>query len=122
MDSGDDNWEQRPYLPLYDQANWFADGERITLPQDFYSSRFLIHKTIEFIDGNLEDGKPFFAYVPFMAVHMPVQAPQEYIDSYMGVYDAGWDTLRTRRLERAEELGIVPPDTAVVRMTRWAMN
>jgi len=116
MDSGADNWEQRPYLPLYDQANWFADGERITLPDNFYSSRLLIDKTIEFIDGNLEDGKPFFAYVPFMAVHMPVQAPQKYTDRYMGVYDAGWDALRAQRLERAVELGIVPPDTAMVRM------
>ena len=40
MDSGADNWEQRPYIALYDQANWFADGERFTLPEDFYSSRF----------------------------------------------------------------------------------
>ena len=116
MDSGADNWEQRPYLPLYDQANWFADGERFTLPEDFYSSRFLIDKTIEFIDGNLEDGRPFFAYVPFMAVHMPVQAPQAFIDKYMGVYDTGWDSLRNQRLERAMELGIVPPTTAMVDM------
>ncbi len=77
MDSGADNWEQRPYLPIYDEANWFADGERFELPEDFYSSRFLVDKTIEFIDSNLDDGKPFFAYVPFQAVHMPVQAPQE---------------------------------------------
>ena len=116
MDSGADNWEQRPYLPLYDQANWFADGERFTLPEDFYSSRFLIDKTIEFIDGNLEDGRPWFAYVPFMAVHMPVQAPQAFIDKYMGVYDTGWDSLRNQRLERAMELGIVPPTTAMVDM------
>jgi arylsulfatase/uncharacterized sulfatase len=116
MDSGADNWEQRPYIPLYDQANWFADGERITLPDDFYSSRFLIDKTIEFIDSNLEDGQPFFAYVPFQAVHIPVQAPQEYIDKYMGVYDSGWDSLRNQRLQRAVELGIVPPDTAMVDM------
>lgn len=117
MDSGADNWEQRPYLPIYDQANWFADGERMTLPEDFYSSRFLVDKTIEFIDDNLQDGKPFFAYLPFMAVHMPVQAPQEYIDHYMGVYDAGWDALRTQRLARAVALGIVPPDTGMVRMS-----
>jgi arylsulfatase len=116
MDSGADNWEQRPYLPIYEQANWFADGERITLPEDFYSSRFLVDKTIEFIDGNLGDGKPFFAYLPFMAVHMPVQAPREYIDRYQGVYDSGWDTLRRQRLERAVEQGIVPADTAMVRM------
>ena len=116
MDSGADNWEQRPYIPLYDDANWFADGERISLPEDFYSSRFLIDKTIEFIDSNLKDGKPFFAYVPFQAVHTPVQAPQEYIDKYMGVYDSGWDSLRNQRLEQAVELGIVPPDTAMVDM------
>ena len=117
MDSGADNWEQRPYIPLYDRANWFADGERITLPEDFYSSRFLVDKTIEFIDSNLQDGKPFFAYVPFQAVHMPVQAPQAYIDKYRGVYDAGWDSLRLQRRAGAVELGIVPADTAMVDMS-----
>jgi arylsulfatase A-like enzyme len=116
MDSGADNWEQRPYIALYDQANWFADGERFTLPEDFYSSRFLVDKMIEFIDSNLPDGKPFFAYLPFMAVHSPVQAPQQYIDRYMGMYDSGWDALRQQRMERAAALGIVPPDTPMVRM------
>jgi len=116
MDSGADNWEQRPYLPLYDQANWFADGERYTLPEDFYSSRFLVDKMIEFIDSNLQDENPFFAYLPFMAVHSPVQAPQPYIDRYMGVYDSGWDVLREQRKERAEALGIVPENTPMVRM------
>lgn len=117
MDSGADNWEQRPYIALYDQANWFADGERFTLPEDFYSSRFLVDKMIDFIDCNLQDGKPFFAYLPFMAVHSPVQAPQEYTDRYMGMYDSGWDVLRQQRMERAAALGIVPADTPMVRMT-----
>jgi arylsulfatase/uncharacterized sulfatase len=120
MDSGADNWEQRPYLPLYDQANWFADGERFTLPEDFYSSRFLIDKMIEFIDSDLADGKPFFAYLPFMAVHMPVQAPREYTERYMGAYDSGWDVLRQQRLERAVALGIVPENTPMVRMATTA--
>ena len=116
MDSGADNWEQRPYIALYDQANWFADGERFTLPEDFYSSRFLVEKMIEFIDSNLQDDKPFFAYLPFMAVHSPVQAPQQYTDRYMDLYDSGWDALRQQRMERASALGIVPPDTPMVRM------
>lgn len=126
MDSGADNWEQRPYLALYDQANWFADGERFTLPEDFYSSRFLVDKMIEFIDSNLQgqnlqntsakESKPFFAYLPFMAVHSPVQAPKEFIDRYMGVYDSGWDALRQQRKERAEALGIVPKNMPMVRM------
>ncbi len=77
-DSGADNWEQKPYLPIYEQANWYADGERTSLPPDFYSSRFLVDKTIEFIDSNRADNRPFFAYLPFQAVHIPVQAPREF--------------------------------------------
>ena len=116
MDSGADNWEQRPYLPIYTEANWFADGERYVLPDDFYSSDFLIDKTIEFIDGNLHDGKPFFAYVPFQAVHIPVQAPQDYIDRYIGRYDGGWHELREERFSRAVSLGILPDSAEMVRM------
>jgi len=116
-DTGADNWEQKPYLPIYKKANWFADGEAIELPEDFYSSRFLIDKTIEFIDSNSGDGKPFFAYVPFQAVHIPVQAPQTFIDRYMGVYDAGWEQLRQDRLARAVELGVVGEGTEMVDMS-----
>ena len=58
-----------------------------------------------------DSGKPFFSYVPFQAVHMPVQAPQEYIDKYMGKYDDGWTSLREHRLESAKALGVVPADT-----------
>ena len=116
MDSGADNWEQRPYLAIYDEANWFADGERTTLPEDFYSSEFLVDKTLEFIEGGLEDGKPFFAYVPFQAVHMPVQAPRAFTERYLGTYDGGWDALREARRARAEGKGVVPPGVSMVRM------
>lgn len=123
LDSGADNWDDRSYLPFEEKANWYADGERFELPEDFYSSRFLVDKMIEFIDsgqgGEGQDGqekKPFFAYLPFQAVHIPVQAPQEYIDRYMGVYDGGWDELRQQRFERAVELGIVPEGIAMRRM------
>lgn len=116
-DSGADNWEQKSYLPIYDKANWYADGEEAALPEDFYSSRFLVDKTIEFIDGHAEDGRPFFAYVPMQAVHLPVQAPQEFIDRYMGIYDEGWDRLRYERRRRAAELEIVPEGAGMVAMS-----
>ena len=116
-DTGADNWEQKPYIPIYEKANWFADGEVMTLPDDFYSSRFLVDKTIEFIDSNSDSGSPFFAYVPFQAVHTPVQAPQEFIEKYEGVYDEGWRVLRKRRLEKGIALGIIPDDTSMVSMS-----
>jgi len=116
-DSGADNWEQRPYIPIYDNANWYADGKEYQLPEDFYSSRFLVDKTIEFIDSNIDDGMPFFAYLPFQAVHIPVQAPQEFIDHYMGVYDGGWHALREQRYAQATERGIVPAGIGMSRMS-----
>ena len=119
-DSGADNWEQRPYAPFYDKANWYADGEEYQLPEDFYSSRFLVDKTIEFIDSDIEDGQPFFAYLPFQAVHIPVQAPQKFIDRYIGVYDGGWDELREQRRARAMQLGIIPADSDIGHMSTTA--
>jgi len=120
MDSGADNWEQRPYLAIYDEANWFADGARTTLPEDFYSSEFLVDKTLEFIEDGLDDGRPFFAYLPFQAVHLPVQAPREYTERYLGTYDAGWDALREARRARAQARGVIPPEAPMVRMESTA--
>ena len=34
-DTGSDNWEEKPYLPIYRKANWYADGEPAHLPDDF---------------------------------------------------------------------------------------
>ena len=47
-DTGADNWEQKTYLPTYDKAHWYANGEEHRLPDDFYSSEYFIDKTIEF--------------------------------------------------------------------------
>jgi arylsulfatase/uncharacterized sulfatase len=113
-DTGADNWEQRTYLPIYDRANWYADGEEHTLPDDFYSSEYFIDKTIEFIDSNAEDDTPFFAYIPFQAVHMPVQAPREFSDKYTGVYDQGWTVMRERRRVAAEAAGVIPAGAEAV--------
>ena len=44
-------------------------------------------------------------------------APGEFTEKYLGVYDAGWDALREQRRARAVELGIVAPDTEMVRMS-----
>lgn len=115
--SGADNWEQRSYLPIYEQAHWSADGQPLTLPDDFYSSRYFIDKTIEFIDSNRADAAPFFAYIPFQAVHFPIQAPREFTDRYLGRYDDGWTALREERTRAAVGLGLVPSDTEMVTMS-----
>jgi arylsulfatase A-like enzyme len=113
-DTGADNWEQKPYLPIYDKANWFEDGEALTLPEDFYSSKYFVDKLIEYISEDRKDGKPFFAYLPFQAVHFPVQAPREFSERYLGRYDEGWGRLRERRLQSAIALGLVPAGSEMI--------
>ena len=105
--SGADNWDDRSYMPYYKDAPWFEDGVEASLPQDFYSSRFIVDTAIRYLAETDQD-KPFFAYLPFQAIHIPVQAPQAFIDHYKGRYDAGWEALRQERHQRAQALGLIP--------------
>ena len=59
----------------------------------------------------------------FQVNHVPVQAPQAFIDKYKGRYDGGWTALREARRAKAVELGLVLKDTAMVHMAStldWA--
>jgi len=108
--TGGSNYDASPYLPGYHDVDWFEDGEPVTLPEDYYSSRDLVDKMIDYIDGG-DAEKPFFGFLSLQAVHIPVQAPTPYIDAYDGVFDVGWDVMREERLQRAIDLGLVPPTT-----------
>lgn len=113
--SGADNWEKRPYIPYYKDAPWYEDGFEADLPDDFYSSKFIVDKMIDYLDQT-DRSKPFFAYLPFQAIHIPVQAPEDLIAKYKGRYDAGWGVLRRERQRRAEALGLVPPGAAMANL------
>ncbi|WP_422016185.1 arylsulfatase [Roseateles sp.] len=116
-DTGSDNWEpEKRYLPHAAKVHWFEDGQAPAMPKQFYSSTFFVDKTIEYLREGAASGKPFFAYVGFQANHVPVQAPQAFIDKYKGRYDSGWTALREARRAKAIELGLVPKTTAMVTM------
>ncbi len=121
--SGADNFEDRSYLPLYEEAPWFEDGRAVELPQGFYSSEFLVDRMIEYLGEDPAAQGPFLAYVAFQAIHIPVQAPREFIERYDGVYEAGWDVLRRERWQRAAELGLIPEGAPLADMhatlRRW---
>jgi len=108
--TGGGNYDAKPYLPGSHSVEWFEDGSPITLPKDFYSSRTLVDKLIEYVDTG-DPNRPFFGYLALQAAHMPIQVPKEYVDRYNGVFDRGWDVMREERLRRAVERGLVPPTT-----------
>ena len=111
-DSGSDNWETgKLYLDLTDKVYWYEDGQEAKMPKEFYSSEFYINKTLDYLKADAKSDKPFFAYVAFQANHIPVQAPQEFIDKYKGKYNQGWDVLRQERRNKAIALGLMPANT-----------
>ena len=108
--SGANNYEAQGYLPMKTTAQWYADGTEANVPDDFYSSKTYIDKTISFHQEEVNKDRPFFAYIAFQAIHAPIQAPKEFVDPYRSTYKDGWDTLRARRFEKAKALKFIPED------------
>ncbi|MDB4986706.1 MAG: arylsulfatase [Myxococcaceae bacterium] len=86
------------------------DGVATTVPADFYSSNFYADKLISYLAAHEGDGKLFFAYAAFTEPHWPLQAPDDFIDRYHGRYDGGYEPIRSARLARQKQLGIIPQD------------
>ncbi len=115
--SGGDNWTQQPYIPHYQKTLWFENGNEITLPENFYSSKFIVDKAIKQIENHRSDEQPFFSYLAFQAVHIPVQAPKEYTDKYLNTYQFGWSELRAKREQTVKDLGLIRNDAPIKTMT-----
>ncbi|MDR3414994.1 MAG: arylsulfatase [Nevskia sp.] len=89
---------------------YFENGVQAQLPADFYSSDYFTSRLIHYIGQDHGDGKPFFAYLAFQAVHFPLQAPDAYLNLYQGRYDAGYEVVRAARIARQKALGLIPQD------------
>jgi len=118
--SGGDNWTQQSYVPHYDKTLWLENGKEISVPEAFYSSEFIVDKTIQQLENNQKNHggkrKPFFSYVSFQAVHIPVQAPMEFTEKYVGSYREGWHALRRNRQNAVKGLGLIPANAPMKRM------
>ena len=113
--SGADNWEDKSYIPYYHDAPWYEDGREASLPDDFYSSEFIVDTAIRYLEET-DAGAPFFAYLPFQAIHIPVQAPPEFTAPYADRFAEGWHVLQRERHQRAQELGLIPKGAPLVPM------
>ncbi len=114
MQGGGSHFADMRPLTLDAPMTYRRNGERLDrLPEDFYSTRNYTDELIGFIEQDLEDGKPFFAYLSYTAPHDPLHAPADYIARYDGRYDAGWDALHAERIAAMQAIGLVPADIAV---------
>ena len=66
----------------YGTAYWNEHGERVTANLEGDDSRLIVDRALPFIEGAVEEGRPFFAVIWFHAPHLPVVAGEEHLAPY----------------------------------------
>lgn len=111
LDGAASHFDQTGIKSDIPKARYREDGRVTDLPADFkYSSDFFADKLIGYLGEHDTNDQPFFAVLAFTAPHWPLQAPQEEIDKYQGVYDRGWEAIRAQRLTNLKRLGLIDDD------------
>lgn len=115
LQGGGSNWSDMTYPnPAHPKLSFTLNGKPLDkLPDDHFSSEAYTDFIIKSNEEHKADGRPFFAYLSFQAVHSPFAAPDDWLDRYKGVYDKGYHAIRAERLARMKELGIVSKDTVI---------
>ena len=85
------------------------DGAEVEYPAGTYTTELFTDRLIEFIDSQIDDDRPFFAFGAYTSPHWPLQVPDEWLDRYRGRYDDGYDALRERNFGALLAAGILPP-------------
>lgn len=104
---------------FYDPATLCRDNRLITpfndpeyQPKSYYFTDAITDNVVKYLKEDRGDS-PFFMYVAYTAAHWPMQAPEAAIRKYRGKYDAGWETIRRRRLEKMKQSGVIAPDVTL---------
>ena len=108
---------------FWEEASYYEeDARRILLedlPEDFYSTTAYTDRMLEYLREHDND-TPWFGYMAYTAPHWPLQVPEPWLDRHAGAYDDGYDVLRTQRIRRAAERGVLPEGANIERFTPTA--
>ena len=110
------------YGTLTSAKRYFDPDHLIRLPKgrnkieypegEFYATDAVTDHALDFLkQTESTPDKPWFLYLAYNAPHFPLHARPEDIAKYKDSFRDGWDTLRTKRLQRMKKLGIVPEQT-----------
>ena len=112
LQGGGSNWADMVYPnPAHPHLTFTLNGKVLDkLAENHFSSEAYANFIMKSVDENKDDGKPFFAYLSFQAVHSPFAAPDDWLNKYQGQYDKGFAAVRASRIARMKEMGIVAKD------------
>ncbi|CAM8642068.1 AslA Arylsulfatase A and related enzymes [Acidimicrobiia bacterium] len=95
-----------------------------TYPEGYYLTDDLTDEALAMIKAGKASNpeQPFFLYVAHGAIHAPLHAKADDIETQRGRYADGWDEIRARRFARQRELGIVDANTELAPRNSEANN
>ncbi|MDX1637903.1 MAG: arylsulfatase [Balneolaceae bacterium] len=109
--------EQRPTDPgkpaqkewAYPRTFVFDDSllAPYTPPEDYYGTDTWTDWSIDLLRRYENEEKPFLLYLSYQAPHDPLQAPEESINKYEGVYEKGYEAIAEARYERQLQMGLL---------------
>jgi Arylsulfatase A and related enzymes len=117
---------EKYYGTLHGAGNYFyprglcRQNDLITIDSDpeypaenYYFTDAVSDHAVRYIREHQQESpeKPFFMYVAYTAAHWPMQAPEEEISKYSGLFNDGYDAHRKARLAKMKSLGLVSPET-----------
>ena len=95
---------------FFNPHNPIRDREPVKIKdKDYYVTDALTDNAIKYIrtHSTYRKDDPFFLYVAHFAPHWPLHARPKDIEAHRGLYDKGWDAVRSARHKRMIELGIL---------------
>jgi arylsulfatase len=99
----DSFWDETKYSRLPE-----GRPKRSYPPGEFYATNAITDHALDFLGEARKKEKPWFLYLAYNAPHFPLHAPKEVIDSYVPVYEKGWDTIREERFARQQAMKLLP--------------
>lgn len=95
------------YGSYWNPAGLLRGNTSIQADADFFYTDAISETAVQWLQATANASQPFFLYVSYTAPHYPLHARRQTIESYDGVYDAGWDEIRRRRYQRQIDLGLI---------------
>ncbi len=93
----------------FDPHTLTRGNEPVKSGKEFYYTDAISDSMIDFVQDHKRDhpDEPFFGYLSYTAPHWPLHALEEDIKTYISIYEAGWDEIRSARYRRQHESGLL---------------
>lgn len=93
-----------------DLVSPFADPQ-YKPPAEYYYTDAISDHAVRFVTDHrrAHPQQPFLMYVAYTAAHWPMHAKEADIAKYRGKYDGGYDAIRSARLAKMKQLGLLDP-------------